>query len=99
TFFATGDIARRFPSVIETVVAGGHELGCHGLTHTRFSRMDRATARHEIETSSAILREFAPVTSFRAPNLDFPLEYLSLLEDSGFCLDSSAAKYKIQQKV
>jgi len=35
------------------------------------------------------------VTSFRAPYLKFPETYLGLLEDEGFLLDSSQAKYKL----
>ena len=36
----------------------------------------------------------APVTSFRAPNLRFPDRYLPILEQHGFLVDSSQAKYK-----
>jgi peptidoglycan-N-acetylglucosamine deacetylase len=72
----------------------GHELGCHGVTHTAFDCMDEPTARWEIEHSSRVLREFSPVTSFRAPYLRFPDAYVPLLEDAGFDLDSSLAKYK-----
>jgi hypothetical protein len=46
--------------------------------------MDEATARWEIEQSSRVLRDFAPVTSFRAPYLRFPDAYVPLLEQSGF---------------
>ena len=41
-----------------------------------------------------MLRTFAPVTSFRAPYLRFPDRYVPLLEEAGFTLDSSLAKYK-----
>jgi hypothetical protein len=36
------------------------------------------------------------VTSFRAPYLQFPDEYVGLLEANGFELDSSQAKYKFE---
>jgi peptidoglycan/xylan/chitin deacetylase (PgdA/CDA1 family) len=94
TFFTTGDVAKRFPDAVRSVVAHGHELACHGMTHTAFTAMDRETARHEIVESAAILREFAPVTSFRAPYLKFPDEYLDLVVAAGFTLDSSQGKYK-----
>jgi peptidoglycan/xylan/chitin deacetylase (PgdA/CDA1 family) len=73
---------------------GGHEIGCHGDTHTPFDTLDEPTARSEIQASSAVLREFGPVTSFRAPNLRFPDRYVALLEEAGYRLDSSQAKYK-----
>jgi hypothetical protein len=64
------------------------------VTHTAFDRMDEDTARAEIEQSSLVLRAFAPVTSFRAPYLRFPDAFLPILEQAGFALDSSLAKYK-----
>jgi peptidoglycan/xylan/chitin deacetylase (PgdA/CDA1 family) len=94
TFFTTGDVAARFPLAVDHLLADGHELGCHGMTHTAFTTMDRETARREIEDSVRILREHAPVTSFRAPYLRFPDEYVRLLESAGFDLDSSQARYK-----
>jgi peptidoglycan/xylan/chitin deacetylase (PgdA/CDA1 family) len=95
TFFTTGDVARRFPHAVRRVVDDGHELACHGMTHAAFTSLDREAARIEIEESAAVLREFAPITSFRAPYLKFPDAYVDLLETNGFALDSSQAKYKL----
>jgi peptidoglycan-N-acetylglucosamine deacetylase len=94
TFFTTGDVARRNPEVVSAVVSQGHELASHGMTHRAFMTMTRDEARDEIEQSAEVLRRFAPVTSFRAPYLRFPSEYVMLLEESGFLVDSSTAKYK-----
>ncbi len=95
TFFTTGQIARDYPECVQKIVAEGHELASHGHAHRDFMTMDENAAREDIRTSAEILREFAPVTSFRAPYLQFPDTYLHLLEDSGFLLDSSQAKYKL----
>lgn len=94
TYFTTGEVAERFPDSVRALVAAGHELGCHGVTHTAFDTLDEPAAQWEIEHSAAILRDMAPVTSFRAPYLRFPERYVSLLERAGFRLDSSLAKYK-----
>jgi peptidoglycan/xylan/chitin deacetylase (PgdA/CDA1 family) len=94
TFFTTGEVADRFPRAVQHVVEHGHELACHGMSHTAFTSLDRDAARDEITRSSAILRAFSGVTSFRAPYLQFPDAYLDLLEASGFELDSSQALYK-----
>ena len=94
TFFTTGDVAERYASAIDGVVARGHELACHGMSHTAFTSLDRDAARDEIVRSAEILREFSSVTSFRAPYLRFPDSYLDLLEASQFELDSSQALYK-----
>ena len=95
TFFTTGDVATRYPRAVERLVSEGHELACHGMTHTAFTSLSRTEAEHEITESAAILRRFAPVTSFRAPYLRFPDAYVSILERSGFDLDSSQARYKL----
>ena len=94
TYFTTGQVAELYPGAVRALVDAGHELGCHGVTHTAFDTLTEPDARWEIESSAARLRTFAPVTSFRAPYLRFPDRYVPLLEDAGFTLDSSLAKYK-----
>lgn len=94
TFFTTGEVAARYPAIVERIVAEDHELACHGMSHRAFTSLEAAEAEREIEESAAILRRTATVTSFRAPYLRFPSPYLSMLEDAGFTLDSSQAKYK-----
>ena len=94
TFFTTGEVAARYPAAVERIVADGHELASHGMTHRAFTSLDSREARREIEESATILRQSAPVTSFRAPYLRFPSPYLAMLEDAGFTLDSSQARYK-----
>jgi peptidoglycan/xylan/chitin deacetylase (PgdA/CDA1 family) len=94
TFFTTGDVARAYPEAVEDLVGRGHELGCHGMTHTAFTELTADKARWEIEESARILRAFGSVTSFRAPYLKFPDAFVPMLEDSGFELDSSLAVYK-----
>jgi len=98
TFFTTGDVARRYPAVVRALLDAGHELACHGMSHTAFDTMSLAQARAEITESAAILRDFAEVTSFRAPYLRFPAAYLPLLVDAGFDVDSSIARYKRQPR-
>lgn len=94
TYFTTGEVAAHYPDAVHALVNAGHELGCHGVTHTAFDTLDERSARWEIEQSAKLLRTFAPVTSFRAPYLRFPEPYVRLLEDAAFALDSSLAKYK-----
>lgn len=95
TCFTTGEVAERYPDAVRAIIAGGHELGCHGHTHRRFDRMNESEARMEIEASSRVLRGFgAPVTSFRAPNLQFPSRHFPILEANGYRRDSSQARYK-----
>lgn len=95
TCFCTGEVAERYPSAVQEIMRRGHELGCHGHTHRPFDTLDPVAARREVELSTAALRSFgAAVRSFRAPNLRFPDAYLPLLEEHGYRVDSSQAKYK-----
>ncbi|HEX3866218.1 MAG TPA: polysaccharide deacetylase family protein, partial [Gemmatimonadaceae bacterium] len=95
TFFTTGEVALAFPRAVDRVVGAGHELGCHGMTHTAFTSLDAAGALDEIERSADVLRQFSAVTSFRAPYLKLPDAYVDLLSASGFTADSSQARYKL----
>lgn len=94
TFFVTGDVARRYPAMIQELVAAGHEIGCHGDTHARFDHLNYQEAEVEIERASETLRQFYPVISFRAPNLQFPRQYIPILAKNGYKIDSSGAKHK-----
>ncbi|MFM7171849.1 MAG: polysaccharide deacetylase family protein [Caldilinea sp.] len=96
TFFATGVVARRYPHTLATLVAQGHELGGHGDTHRSFTRLAADQANAEIARSSESLRRLAPVTAFRAPYLQFPDAYLPLLEQHGYQIDASQARYKLR---
>jgi peptidoglycan-N-acetylglucosamine deacetylase len=95
TFFTTGETAVRYPGAVRRIVDAGHELGCHGHTHRRFTELGPAEAEAEIARSTELLRGFAPVQAFRAPYLRFPPAYLPLLEAHGFTVDSSLARYKV----
>jgi peptidoglycan-N-acetylglucosamine deacetylase len=95
TCFCTGDVAERHPERVADLVRRGHELASHGHTHRPFDTLSFDEARAEIANAAVVLRGFGvPVTSFRAPNLRFPDRYLPLLEEQGFLVDSSHAKYK-----
>lgn len=95
TCFCTGEVAERFPDRVGELLQRGHELGSHGHSHRPFDTLSEAEARQDIVASTRALRSFgAEVTSFRAPNLRFPDRYLRLLEEQGFIVDSSQAKYK-----
>ena len=94
TFFTTGEVARRHPSAVQAIVDGGHELGCHGDTHRDFTTLDDAESAREIGAASSSLREFGPVTSFRAPYLRFPSRRVGLLAEHGYRVDSSEGRHK-----
>ncbi len=94
TFFVTGMAARKYFNAVEAICAAGHELGCHGNTHSDFRSLSLTQTRRELESSTDILGSFGPVRAFRAPYLEFPQARLSLLPEYGIAIDSSLGKYK-----
>src|SRR5262249_40118821 len=94
TMFVTGQVARRSPDLAATLVADGHELACHGDTHRRLSDLTADEVEREIHESSDTLRAYSDVVSFRAPNLDFPVEQLATLRAHGYAIDSSEGRHK-----
>lgn len=94
TFFTTGGTVKAHPERVAEIVGEGNELGCHGYSHHSFRSMNEAEARNEISRTNVLLREYAPVTSFRAPYLAFPERFVPILVDEGFSVDSSRGAYK-----
>ena len=94
TFFTTGEVARRYADAVRTIVAQGHELGCHGNTHRSFAKMTAADAEADIAAASESLRVWAPVVSFRAPFLRFPTPYIPILARHQYAIDSSEGRHK-----
>ncbi len=48
TFFTTGDVARRYPSLVGDVAAAGHEVACHTSDHTALDQHDPQSFRCDI---------------------------------------------------
>ncbi len=95
TFFTTGKVAELYPETIAQIPEDGHELGCHGYAHERFDKVDKEQAGIAIAKAKDVLEDIGPsIVSFRAPNLKFPLKYMEILQENGFKIDSSIAKYK-----
>ena len=94
TMFVTGDVARRYPDLIDRLVADGHELGCHGDTHASFAALTSEQSEREIVESTRTLRAHGDVVSFRAPYLQLPVRTLPQLRRAGYRLDSSTGRHK-----
>jgi len=94
TMFVTGEVARRYPWLIDELVAGGHELGCHGDTHVALTTLTADELAREVHESSRVLRAHGDVVSFRAPFLQLPRWGLARLRDAGYLVDSSVGRHK-----
>ena len=95
TFFVLGDVARQHPDLVRRIVDEGHELACHGFSHTPLWRLDREGFRAELRAFRQVVRDALgddPVRGFRAPtfSLDRTTAWgLEVLREEGFTYDSS----------
>jgi polysaccharide deacetylase family protein (PEP-CTERM system associated) len=70
TFFTLGWIARRYPTMVRQIVAGGHELASHGDAHLRASDQTPAEFAHDVSTSKQVLEQISGqrISGYRAPS-------------------------------
>lgn len=98
TFFVVGEIIAEAPGLVHEIVAAGHELGCHGLTHRPLWELDPTTFADELSGWRRLAAELLGrevrdrVIGFRAPtfSLDRTTSWaLPVLTEWGFRYDSS----------
>lgn len=102
TFFVLGDVAARHPDLVRRIVDEGHELACHGYSHTSLWKLDREGFRAELRAFRQAVRDALgadPVVGFRAPtfSLDRSTAWgLEVLREEGFTYDSSIFPMKVK---
>ena len=90
TFFVPGRVAERYPHRVEEILAGGHEIGHHGYTHTspaRFTRDEEERESSEAATSSRLSAQRSWAIAHR-PGSSAPAT-LDLLVAHGFTYSSN----------
>jgi polysaccharide deacetylase family protein (PEP-CTERM system associated) len=70
TFFTLGWIAERYPRLVQSIVAQGHELASHGYEHHRATELGRKEFRDDIHRAKCLLEDISGVTvkGYRAPS-------------------------------
>ena len=91
TFFVPGHSLTTFTDDTEAILAGGHELACHGWFHEDFADLGADEARDVLGRSVEAVRAVtgAAPAGFRAPYWSLGPETLGLVEAAGFVYDSS----------
>lgn len=94
TFFFLGWVARRHPRLVSMSASRGHEVACHGLSHTLVYRQTPAEFAAETAEAKKILEDLAgePVGGYRAASFSITTRSiwaLEILADMGFAYDSS----------
>ena len=99
TFFTVGDIARRYPALIQEIASAGHEIACHSNDHLP---LDRHTPESFREDLKVCLDAFAAagverVVGFRAPIgsiIESTRWAFDVLREEGFEYSSSVCAAK-----
>ena len=86
SFFIPAWVAEHHPDAVKSIVAGGHEVGCHGDVHEKVSDLDAAQEEKILLRSVDVLTRQAgrrPV-GYRAPAWQLSPNTLALLARHGF---------------
>jgi polysaccharide deacetylase family protein (PEP-CTERM system associated) len=94
TFFVLGCVAERHPDLVRRILAGGHEVGCHGHDHLSLQWIDQERFRADLVQALDALRAAGAgeVVSFRAPYFSLNPSTawaLPILAEHGIRIDSS----------
>jgi peptidoglycan/xylan/chitin deacetylase (PgdA/CDA1 family) len=91
TFFVPGHTLTTFTDDTDAILAGGHELACHGWFHEDFAELAADEARDVLARSIEAIRAAsgAVPAGFRAPYWSLGSATLELVEAAGFAYDSS----------
>jgi peptidoglycan/xylan/chitin deacetylase (PgdA/CDA1 family) len=85
TFFVIGARVRERPEDVKRIVAEGHELGSHTLTHPRLTEIHEHEVRAEIQGGLDAVEEVLGKTPrlFRAPGFYAEQRELAIVEELG----------------
>ena len=94
TFFTLGWIAERYPAMLRSIAAAGHEVASHGYGHLRTSEQSRADFAHDVRLSKTILEQLTgmAVLGYRAPSFSINgsnLWAFDVLQETGYRYSSS----------
>jgi polysaccharide deacetylase family protein (PEP-CTERM system associated) len=94
TFFVLGWVARKHPEIVRQIVASGHEVASHGMSHRLIYTQTPEEFRRETHDAKALLEDLAqkPVAGYRAATYSITrrsLWALDILCEEGFLYDSS----------
>jgi polysaccharide deacetylase family protein (PEP-CTERM system associated) len=94
TFFVLGWIAERVPFLIREIGKAGHEIACHGYSHTLLTRMTADSFRSDVQKALDVTAPLAdaPIIGYRAPTFTITratMWAVDVLKDRGMIYDSS----------
>jgi len=94
TFFVLGKVAKSHPQLVRDILAGGHEVACHGHDHEMIARLGPLGFRQDTLAAKALLEDLtsASVLGYRAATFGLVRRTawaIDILAELGFAYDSS----------
>jgi len=94
TFFILGWVCEKFPEIIRTIAAAGHEIASHGHEHSRVWTFSKEQFRIDVEGTRKRLEDVSgeKVVGYRAPSFSIGQESLwayDVLSEAGYSYSSS----------
>src|SRR3990172_4661838 len=94
TFFTLGWLAQRYPDLIRSIIAQGHELASHGYDHYRATEQNRGEFLEDITRTKHLLEDIGgvEVKGYRAPSFSIGennMWALQCLQEAGYRYTSS----------
>ena len=94
TFFVLGWVAERYASLVKEIQNEGHEIACHGHSHSVIYEQTPEVFRNETVKAKNLLEDItgAPVIGYRAASFSITRDSLwglEILDEAGFLYDSS----------
>lgn len=94
TFFVLGWVAEQYPQLVKDIAARGHEIACHGYSHSLVYEQSQDEFRQETLRSKNLLEDImgSPVIGYRAASYSIVRESIwamDILAEVGFVYDSS----------
>jgi len=90
TFFVVGELAEKYPEILEKIREKGHEIAFHGYYHKSLSKLNAAILKSEMQKFGSLIK--GKCLGFRAPSFSLSNKTkwaLKVLEDAGYKYDSS----------
>ena len=89
-----GWVAERYPSLVRTIVAAGHELASHGYAHRLIYNQTPEEFRQDVRRAKALLEDAGgvEVRGYRAPSFSVTqrsMWALDVLLEEGYSYDAS----------
>lgn len=99
TFFVVGEVAERFPELIEKVCEHGHEVAFHGFHHRLLWKLDAKSFKEELKRFDKLTKTITgeKCLGFRAPSCSMDnrtIWALDILEKFDYLYDSSVFPMK-----